>query len=106
MANYEERHTEPATELRNREATEKKDRPDASETPRPERKPKLLSKKVANCSKLNVREEPIADATVLRTVDKDDIIKIDQKFSDPTFERVVFPGGVIGYVNKAYLAPL
>lgn len=106
MANYEERRTEPATELRDREVTEKKERTDTPETPRPERKPKLLSKKVANCSKLNVREEPVADANVLRTIDKDDIVKIDQKFSDSTFERVVFPGGVIGYVNKAYLAPL
>lgn len=106
MTNYEDRHVEPSADPRDREAGEKKERVETSEAPRPERKPKLISKKVANCSKLNVREEPVADAKVLKTIEKDDIVKIDQKFSDPTFERVVFPGGVVGFVNKAYLAPL
>lgn len=100
MANYEDRRTESEAEIREERAKREAD------TPRPERKPKFGSKKVAGCSKLNVRLDPDPDAEVLKTVDKDDILKINQKFNHPTFEQVVFPDGDVGYVNKNYLAPL
>lgn len=79
-----------------------------TETPRPERKPKLISKKVSGCSKLNVRSDPDASdpSNIIKTIDKDDIVKIDQKFSDPKFERVVFEDGEVGYVMKDYLTAL
>lgn len=48
--NYEDR---PVREME----APRKEREEVVETPRPERKPKLIAKKVANCSKLNVRSD-------------------------------------------------
>lgn len=87
--------------------------------PTPERKPvegrparavKAKSMKVDNCSKLNVRAEPAADAEVLGTLDRGTIVKVDPTFKDETFAKVKADfmheadAPEFAYLNKAFLA--
>lgn len=67
------------------------------------RKPKLESMRVDKCARVNVRAEPSTDSTVITTVDRGTVLKVDPTRETPTFRAVVLNGSTVGYVMKDYL---
>ena len=56
---------------------------------------------VTNCSKLNLRREPSADAIVLRIISEGDSVKILDK--DEFWTHVKLPDGLEGYCVNKYI---
>ena len=59
--------------------------------------------KIKNCDKLNVREEPKADAKVLCKLDKTSEVEIDMDNSTSDFYKVYTSSGVSGYCMKKFM---
>ena len=58
---------------------------------------------VADCPKLNVREEASSDATILTTIPKGAQVKVDIFESTNDFYKVCTEAGVKGYCAKDYI---
>lgn len=70
------------------------------EEPAPE--PKEVKGVVANCSRLNVRKEASADAPVLKIINCDTKVKIDEENSTEEFYKV-YTGGIAGFCMKEFI---
>lgn len=65
--------------------------------------PKIASGVVANCAKLNVREEPSVDAEVVCVLDVMSEIKIDVNKSDNEWLKIYTANGVEGYCMRKFV---
>lgn len=65
--------------------------------------PKTVSGVVVNCAKLNVREEPSADAEVVCVLDVMSEIKIDATKSDNEWFKICTASGVEGYCMRKFV---
>lgn len=59
---------------------------------------------VTNCKKLNVREKPRTDATIICEVDYQTELIIDEKESTEEFYKVCTVAGVEGFCMKKFIA--
>jgi len=59
---------------------------------------------VTNCKKLNVREKPRTDATIICEVDYQTEVMIDEKESTEEFYKVYTAAGVEGFCMKKFIA--
>lgn len=59
---------------------------------------------VADCENLNVREAPNPDATVVKIIDKDSEVMIDESESTDDFYKVCTASGVEGFCMKQFIA--
>lgn len=59
---------------------------------------------VTNCIKLNIREYPKTNATIVCDVDCLTEVEIDEKASTSDFYKVYLPSGVEGFCMKKYIA--
>ena len=83
--------------------------PNIDSTPEPviepeidEQKP-LIFGRVANCSKLNVRQYPNLFADILGCLDKDVEIEIDEDKSTNDFYAICTPAGLEGFCLKKFV---
>lgn len=60
--------------------------------------------KVANCSKLNVRKRPVANAEIICIIDKGTDMVVDENKSTEEFYKVILNSGVEGYCMKKFIA--
>jgi len=58
---------------------------------------------VVNCTKLNVRQEPITTATVICTLVALDEVMIDEEASTDEFYKICTVSGIEGYCMKKYI---
>ena len=58
---------------------------------------------VSNCQRLNVREEPKANAKVVCVIEVDDEVEVDKQNSTDDFYKVVTADGTDGYCMKKYI---
>jgi SH3-like domain-containing protein len=65
--------------------------------------PKTVSGVVVNCAKLNVREEPSADADVVCVLDVMSEIKIDAAKSDNEWFKICTASGIEGYCMRKFV---
>ncbi len=65
--------------------------------------PKTVAGVVVNCAKLNVREEPSADADVVCVLDVMSEIKVDVTKSDGEWLKVHTATGVEGYCMRKFV---
>jgi SH3-like domain-containing protein len=65
--------------------------------------PKTVSGVVVNCAKLNVREEPSADAEVVCVLDVMSEIRIDATKSDNEWFKICTASGVEGYCMRKFV---
>lgn len=65
--------------------------------------PKTVSGVVVNCAKLNVREEPSANAEVVCVLDVMSEIKIDASKSDNEWFKICTATGVEGYCMRKFV---
>ncbi len=59
---------------------------------------------VTNCKKLNVREKPRTDATIICEVDYQTELMIDEKESTEEFYKVCTATGIEGFCMKKFIA--
>ena len=59
---------------------------------------------VTNCKKLNVREKPRTDATIICEVDYQTELMIDEKESTEEFYKVYTATGIEGFCMKKFIA--
>lgn len=59
---------------------------------------------VTNCKKLNVREKPRTDATIICEVDYQTELVIDEKESTEEFYKVCTAAGIEGFCMKKFIA--
>lgn len=57
---------------------------------------------VANCSRLNVRKEASQNAAVIKIINRDAKVKIDEENSTEDFYKVQ-TGGVVGFCMKEFI---
>lgn len=65
--------------------------------------PKTVSGVVVNCAKLNVREEPSADADVVCVLDVMSEIKINVEKSDNEWFKICTANGIEGYCMRKFV---
>lgn len=82
----------------NEEITEETVVETVEETAAPEPEAKDIFGVVANCTKLNVRKKPFADATVVKIIDKGTEVKIDTDKSTDDFYKIKE-----GFVMKKFI---
>lgn len=70
---------------------------------RPVRKPKMITMKVTNASRVNVREDADVDSDVVTILNKDAIVKVDPAFEHPKFFKVRIGNDTQGFIMKEYL---
>lgn len=58
---------------------------------------------VDNCQRLNVREEPKANARVVCVIEVDDEVEVDKQSSTDDFYKVVTSDGTDGYCMKKFI---
>lgn len=58
---------------------------------------------VTECAKLNVREEPVADAEILTTIPLGAEVQVDIFESTEDFYKITTEAGVEGYCMKDYI---
>lgn len=63
----------------------------------------LIEGIVVDCLKLNVREEPSADAKVLRTIDASTELKVSEDESTDEFYKVYLADGNEGYCMRQFI---
>lgn len=59
---------------------------------------------VTNCKKLNVREKPRTDATIICEVDYQTELMINEKESTEEFYKVCTAAGIEGFCMKKFIA--
>lgn len=59
---------------------------------------------VENCNKLNVREEPTLDSTVICEIDSKTELMIDEVDSTEDFYKVCTAAGIEGFCMKKFIA--
>jgi len=59
---------------------------------------------VTNCKKLNIREKPRTDATIICKVDYQTELMIDEKESTEEFYKVCTAAGIEGFCMKKFIA--
>lgn len=59
--------------------------------------------KVTNCGRLNVRQQPKADATVVTALDVGSEVMVDTAGSTNTFYKIWTSAGIEGYCMKQYI---
>ncbi len=59
---------------------------------------------VTNCKKLNVREKPRTDATIICEVDYQTELMIDENESTEEFYKVFTAAGIEGFCMKKFIA--
>lgn len=58
---------------------------------------------VTNCRKLNVREEPNADATVIDKIDDNSEVMVDMTESTGEFYKIHTASGLEGFCMRKYI---
>ena len=59
---------------------------------------------VVNCNKLNVREEPSLDSTIVCEVNSQTELMIDENESNDEFYKVFTASGIEGFCMKKFIA--
>lgn len=59
---------------------------------------------IRDCDKLNVREEPTADAKVICKLDKTSEVQVDKAASTKEFYKIHTAAGVSGYCMKKFMS--
>ena len=63
----------------------------------------VMTGKVFNCQKLNVRKEPKANAEILGTIDADTVVMIDEEKSVGDFYKIDIIGEISGFCMKKFI---
>lgn len=63
-------------------------------------KPVILT--VANCTKLNLRSEARADASIIRILNAGEKLTLDTTFDSQSFYKVTTTDGTVGFVMKPF----
>lgn len=85
----------------NAEIKEEPITPAVEEVKKPEA-PKFKIGVVHNCERLNVREEPSIESGIVRVIDQDMEVKVDESKSTKDFYRVIV-GDFNGYCMKKFI---
>ena len=67
------------------------------------KKLKPIAMRVDKCSRVNMRAEADADATVVKTIDRGTLVYVDPSFKNEHFLAVKEDGSVVGYIKKDFL---